>query len=142
MIREEWGRGIGGEITAKKKKEINAKINAKKKRLEGFWAEPFYLCTFLLPVTKYAKHQISDHQCTSIFPGRSISILPFTCCSFIPMITPLFYHDYWKWQNYAIFFSYVAWKGIDSKGNILNKSSDIKSNTYFCFADGEDTRWS
>ena len=90
VIREEWGRGIGGEITVKKKIEINAK----KKRLEGFWAESLYLCTLLLPVTKYAKHQISDHQCTSIFPGRSISILPFTCCSFIPMLTPLFYHDY------------------------------------------------
>ena len=41
------------------------------------------------------------------------------------VINSQFYHDYWKWQNYAIFFSYVAWKGIDSKGNILNKSSDI-----------------
>ena len=88
VIREEWGRGIGGEISAKKL-ELNAK-----KRLEGFWAESIYLCTFLLPVSKYAKHQISDHPCTGIFPGRSILILPCTCCSFISMITPMFYYDY------------------------------------------------
>ena len=40
----------------------------------------------------------------------------------------------------CIFFFLCGIKGIGSKGNILNKFSDIKSNTYFCFADGEDTR--
>ena len=45
-----------------------------------------------------------------------------------------------KMAKLCIFFFLCGIKGIGSKGNILNKFSDIKSNIYFCFADGEDTR--
>lgn len=112
-------------------------------RSEGFWAESS--CCLLhipssfssvTPATKCAEHEISDHEYASVFPGRSISILVlFICYSFIYLLSHHpesdFYFDYWKWQKPYRFVSYVAYKGIDSRDNILKKPSDIKNSRIF-----------
>lgn len=48
----------------------------------------------MIPATKCAKHEISDHECTNVFLGRSITIILLISCSLICIITSHFYFDY------------------------------------------------